>query len=185
MKKKAIATVIAVAVSLTVSATSIASADDRRGEDKISSILSGLVGNGTITQSQADAIVKAARDAGELAKSAMKENRAKLDSIITSTLGISLDTLKTRLKAGESLATIAGDKKDALITALIAELNKQIDAALSAGKITQAQATSLKGKTTERVNRMVNDVKEFGKKGYGHSKGAKPNKASATSFKAA
>ncbi len=60
--------------------------------------------------------------------------------------GISLDTLTTRLKAGESLATIAGDKKDALIAAMIAEINKQIDAALAAGKITTTQASAQKAK---------------------------------------
>ena len=108
MKKRLLATVTAVAIGLTVSATSIASADDRKGMEKFSSILSSLVSNGTITQSQADAITKAAQAAAEVAKGAMKENRAKLDSIITSTLGISLESLKTRLKAGESLAAIAG-----------------------------------------------------------------------------
>ena len=49
------------------------------------------------------------------------------DSVITSTLGISLDTVVSRLKAGETLSTIAGDKKSALITALAAEINKQIE----------------------------------------------------------
>ena len=185
MKKRLLATVTAVAIGLTVSATSVASADDRNGMEKISSILSSLVSNGTITQSQADAITKAAQAAAEVTKGAMKENRAKLDSIITSTLGISLESLKTRLKAGESLAAIAGDKKDALIAALIAELNKQIEAALSAGKITSNQATSLKAKTAERVTKMVNNVKGFDKKGYGHSKGQKLDRSSLTSSKIA
>ena len=180
MNKKALAAVAALVIGLSVSATSMASADQRRGKEPISSFLSGLVSNGTITQSQADAITKAAQDAAAAAKTVMKEKHAAFDAVITSTLGISLDTLTSRLKAGESLATIAGDKKDALISAMIAEINKQIDAALAAGKITTTQASAQKAKTPERVTNMVNKVKEFGKKGHG--KGAK---ASTISFKAA
>ena len=97
----------------------------------------------------------------------MKEaNRASLDAVVTSTLGISLDTVKSRMKAGESLAQIAGAKKDALIAALTTEVNKQIDAAVAAGKVTAAQATAQKAKTTERVTKMVNNVKYKGYKGF-------------------
>ena len=180
MKKKLVATVTALVVGLTVSATGAASADHRGGKEQISSFLSGLVSNGTITQSQADAITKAAENAAAAAKTVMKEKHAAFDAVITSTLGISLDTLTTRLKAGESLATIAGDKKDALIAALITEINKQIDAALAAGKINTTQASAQKAKTTERVTNMVNKVKEIGKKGHG-----KGQRASTISFKAA
>jgi len=180
MKKKLVATVTALVVGLTVSATGAASADHRGGKEQISSFLSGLVSNGTITQSQADAITKAAENAAAAAKTAMKEKHAAFDAVITSTLGISLDTLTTRLRAGESLATIAGDKKDALIAALITEINKQIDAALAAGKITTTQASAQKAKTSERVTNMVNKVKEIGKKGHG-----KGQRASTISFKAA
>ncbi|MSW58891.1 MAG: hypothetical protein F2824_04165, partial [Actinobacteria bacterium] len=91
----------------------------------------------------------------------------------------------TRLKAGESLSAIAGDKKDALIAALVAEFNKQIDAALAAGKITSAQATAQKAKSADRVANMVNNVKGFGKMGNREGAFGKPNKASTTSFKVA
>jgi len=182
VKKKMLAMVTVLAVGLTVSASSAASADHgkTKAKEQLSSFLSGLVSNGTINQSQADAIIKAAESAAEAAKSVMKEKHDAFDAVITSTLGISLDTLKSRLKAGESLATIAGDKKDVLISALIAEINKQIDAALAAGKITTTQATAQKAKTTERVTTMVNNVKNFAKKGHG-----KGPKGSTISFKAA
>lgn len=180
MKKKVLAAVTTLIVGVCITSTGVASADHGRGKERISSLLSGLVSNGTITQSQADAIVKAAETAAAGAKDVIKEKHDALDALITSTLGISEDTLKSRLKAGESLATIAGNKKDALITALAAEINKQIDGALAAGKITATQAGDQKAKTTERVTNMVNNVKEFGKKAHG--KGAK---ASTTSFKAA
>ena len=164
MNKKLVAAIAATAIVLNVSATAVASADNGKGRAAISSLLSGLVSNGTITQSQADAITKAAQDARAATKGVMDKNREAINTVITSTLGISLDTVKSRLKAGESLATIAGDKKAALITAISAEINKQIDAAVTAGKLTAAQATAQKGKTTERVTNMVERIKSKGEK---------------------
>ena len=164
MNKKLVAAIAATAIVLNVSATAVASADNGKGRAAISSLLSGLVSNGTITQSQADAITKAAQDARAATKGVMDKNREAINTVITSTLGISLDSLKSRLKAGESLATIAGDKKAALITAISAEINKQIDAAVTAGKLTAAQATAQKMKTTERVTNMVERIKSKGEK---------------------
>ena len=164
MNKKLVAAIAATAIVLNVSATAVASADNGKGRAAISSLLSGLVSNGTITQSQADAITKAAQDARAAAKGVMDKNREAINTVITSTLGISLDSLKSRLKAGESLATIAGDKKAALITAISAEINKQIDAAVTAGKLTAEQATAQKVKTTERVTNMVERIKFKGEK---------------------
>ena len=164
MNKKLVAAIAATAIVLNVSATAVASADNGKGRAAISSLLSGLVSNGTITQSQADAITKAAQDARAATKGVMDKNREAINTVITSTLGISLDTVKSRLKAGESLATIAGDKKAALITAISAEINKQIDAAVTAGKLTAAQATAQKMKTTERVTNMVERIKSKGEK---------------------
>ena len=164
MNKKLVAAIAATAIVLNVSATAVASADNGKGRAGISSLLSGLVSNGTITQSQADAITKAAQDARAATKGVMDKNREAINTVITSTLGISLDTVKSRLKAGESLATIAGDKKAALITAISAEINKQIDAAVTAGKLTAAQATAQKMKTTERVTNMVERIKSKGEK---------------------
>jgi hypothetical protein len=109
--------------------------------------------------------VQAAKDARAAGKVKMDKDRAAIDAVVTSTLGISLETVKSRLKAGETLAAIAGDKKAALITAISAEINKQLDAALTAGKLTAAQVTAEKAKTTERVTNMVERVKGFGHKG--------------------
>jgi polyhydroxyalkanoate synthesis regulator phasin len=160
MKKKVVAAIATMAVALSVSGGAIASADDRKGGEKITSLLSTLVSKGTITQSQADAIVQAAKDARAAGKVKMDKDRAAIDAIVTSTLGISIDTIKSRLKAGETLATIAGDNK-----AISSEINKQIDAAVTAGKLTAAQAITEKAKTTERVTNMVERVKGFGHKG--------------------
>lgn len=159
MNKKLIATIATAAVVLTVSSSAIALADNGKGKDRLGSLLSGLVAKGTITQSQADAIVKAQTDAMAAGKAAMEKNRAAEIAIVTSTLGITEDALKTRIKAGESLATIAGAKKDALIAALVTFKNKEITDAQTAGKITADQATKMKANITARVTQMVNNLR--------------------------
>jgi hypothetical protein len=108
----------------------------------------------------------------------MQANRTAEIAVITSTLGITEATLTSRMKAGESLATIAGAKKDALITALVAFENNAIDARLAAGKLTAAQATQMKANTTAHVTEEVNEVRGFGKKGLSHGgKGPKSGHA--------
>lgn len=140
-------------------------------------ILSGLVTKGTITQVQADAIKAAVLAAAETAKAnrpakAGGPDRAAMDALISSTLGIDSATIKSRLKAGETLAAIAGSKKVALIAALVAEHSKRIDAKVTEGKITAAQATTLKANLLSHVTEDVNEVKGKGKRGHGGPMGA-------------
>ena len=42
-------------------------------------------------------------------------DRAAMEALVSTTIGVDSATVKSRLKAGESLAQIAGAKKDALI----------------------------------------------------------------------
>jgi polyhydroxyalkanoate synthesis regulator phasin len=139
-----------------------------RGEE-LASILSGLVAKGTITQAQADAIV-AAHTAADASRDALRPAKGdgirgplgdKL-TIVSSTLGIDSTTVINRLKAGETLATIAGAKKDALIAALVADETKRIDAAVTAGKLTAAQATTLKSNLVAHVTDEVNATAPVG-----------------------
>ncbi len=185
MRKKLIAVVTASAVALSIGAASVASAHGGMGGKGgkgagLTTLLSDLVAKGTITQSQADAIIKAQTDARALAEAnrptaaEMQAHRTAEIAVITSTLGITEATLKSRMQAGESLATIAGTKKDALITALVAFETREIDARVTAGKLTAAQATAIKANLTAMVTEKVNNVKGFGKKGHGkgHRDGA-------------
>ena len=187
MKKKVIAGVAAAAVALSVAVTGVASADTNSTKtglkDKLSSLLSGLVSKGTINQSQADAITKAIEDA-RAAEEASRPTKAQMDAhrtaeiaVITSTLGITEDALKTRLQAGDSLATIAGTKKDALIAALVAFENKEIDARVTAGTLTAAQAVTEKAEVTARVTDQVNNTRPMGMGGRGgHGRGGHDGK---------
>lgn len=157
-----------------------------RGEE-VAAILSGLVTKGTITQAQADAIM-AAHTAADAARDALrppkgpKDGKGGLDAklaVVASTLGIDSATVMTRIKAGETLAAIAGAKTPALIAALVADETKRIDAAVTAGKLTAAQATTLKAGLVAHVTEEVNSPAPLrgpkGGKGDDHGKGGRGN----------
>ena len=136
--------------------------------EELSALLSALVTKGTITQAQADAII-AAHAAAEAARPPMgpKGDKASMDArlkVIATTLGIDTTTVLTRLQAGETLATIAGAKKDALIAALVADETKRIDAAVTAGTLTATQATALKANLVAHVTEEVNSTRPIGPK---------------------
>lgn len=154
-------------------------------EAALKGILAGLVTKGTITQAQSDAITAAVtaarvahdadRDANASANSA---RRTAHEALIASTIGIDAATIKTRLAAGETLGAIVGAKKSALITALVAQATKDIDAAVTAGKMTAAQATTLKAGLTARVTAQVDSVRGemgpgMGGRGHGNMDGGR------------
>ena len=197
--KKKIAAIVITTVALTASTVGIASASSKSSSTRVSISNSGALGNkgprgldltatlaalvakGTITQSQADAIVaaaNAARAAAEAVRPAkpMKVNHDAHLALISTTLGIDSATVKSRLAAGESLAVIAGAKKDALIAALVADETTRIDAAVTAGKLTAAQATTLKAGLVAHVTDEVNAVRPQGPKGPMGDKGKKDDK---------
>jgi hypothetical protein len=150
--------------SMRTIATSV-DANKPGGAEKLAALLSTLVAKGTITQAQADAIiaaqaaVKAAHEANkgarEAGKSIVKRDKGELLTLISTTVGLDTTTVVTRIKAGESLAAIAGAKKDALVAALVANQNARIDAAVTAGTVTAAQATILKSNVPAHVAKMV------------------------------
>ena len=145
-------------------------ANVNRPEDAIASVLAALVTKGTITQAQADA-VKAAFAAAAPVRGGdgpgkgmgpMNADRAALEALIAKTIGIDSAALQTRLAAGESLGAIAGAKKADLIAVLVADETKRIDAAVTAGKLTAAQATTLKAGLTAHVTAEVEEVRGMG-----------------------
>jgi len=140
-------------VALILGGAGIASADttNSKGSNPFSRALSSLVGKGTITQNQADEITKALdadRTAQNTARSAAQTAR---ESLVASTLGIDAATIKTRMAAGETLATIAGTKTDVLIAALVKFESTEIDARVTAGNLTAAQATTEKAALQTRI----------------------------------
>ncbi len=181
--KKRIAAVAITIAALTGGSVAVASAHDGAGKGLAKgTALAELVKAGTITQAQADAIskkfddFKATMDANKAAHKAEHDARhAAREALVVSTLGIDAATIKSRLAAGESLATIAGAKKDALIAALVGLETKEIDARVTAGTLTAAQATTLKANLTAHITAEVERVKgpkgDKGPKGMGHKDG--------------
>jgi hypothetical protein len=163
-------------------------------EADFKTVLTSLVGKNGFTQAKADAVLAAfvaAKPAGlengmgpkgnPADQAAHDADRVAEEALVASTIGVDAATIKTRLAAGESLATIAGAKKDALIAALVAFETKEIDARVTAGTLTAAQATTLKANLTAHVTDAVNKVRgpgmgpkgDAGKGGKGH-KGPRP-----------
>lgn len=151
--------------------------------DPDAAVLAKLVTAGTITQAQSTAIL-AALQAAHPARPAIGGgegggpngggkggpggfNLQEDITVVTSTLGITADQLKTDLAAGKSLATIAGAKTSALITALVAAETTEINARVTSGQITQAQATTLIAGLTTAVTTIVNSTPPVGGPGHG------------------
>ena len=139
-----------------------------RGANPLKGILDGLVTKATITQAQEDAIIAAFTAAQPLAGTRgpgmggmggmgaeTAAQQAAEQATVLSVLGIDAATLQAAKTAGKSLATIAGTKTQALIDALVALENKEIDAAVTAGKLSAAQATTQKANTVTRVTAHV------------------------------
>ena len=186
--KKKVAAIVLTTVALTASTVGVSSAASKSNSTRVSvshssstavkgprgidlaATLAALVAKGTITQSQSDAILAAA-NAAKVAADALKPLKpikadpAAMLTLISTTIGIDTATIQKRLAAGETLAAIAGAKKDALIAALVADETKRIDAAVTAGKLTAAQATTLKSTLTAHVTAEVNSTRPMGPKG--------------------
>ncbi|MBM3656447.1 MAG: hypothetical protein FJW91_05810 [Actinobacteria bacterium] len=171
MKKRLIAGSAIAALTLSLVGAAGAAADDKFREGKgISSILSGLVSKGTLTQAQVDAIIKAMQDGRDAAKAAYDAAKAERIKVVTDALGIDAATLEAKRKAGETLSTIAGEKKDSLIAALVAFETKRIDAAVASGKLTSERANALKSKLIGGITALVNNEAKMGKALRGFAK---------------
>jgi len=81
------------------------------------------------------------------------------DSAVASYLGLTEAQLRSELEAGKTLAQVAqahGKSVGGLIDALVADVKQHLDAAVAAGRLTQAQAnetlSGLRDRITNRVN---------------------------------
>lgn len=169
MKKKLVAIALAVGLALTAGSAIAASAHGGRGPGgNLDGVLTGLKDKGTLTQSQIDAIKKALEEQRTSEQSARVAEATEFQKLITTTIGLDSATITTRLKAGESLGAIAGAKRQALIDALIAFHTKKIDQGVTDGKLTAAQATTLKAGLSASVTFFVDRVPgSLGGRGHG------------------
>lgn len=115
------------------------------------------VQQGTLTQAQADAL-KARIQAGDIGalfgghgrgpggpggRQALAGVQQAMVDAAASTLGITADELKTQLRSGQTLAQLAqanATTEQAVVNAALAAAKTRLDAAVTAGTLTQAQA---------------------------------------------
>lgn len=119
------------------------------------SVLSGLVEDGTLTQEQADKVGAAFEEHREQMREQMEKRHEEVQQIITSTLGISETELREARENGTTLDELAGDKADQLKAALVAHMKQGADQAVADGKITQEQADKMKENADEFVSKMM------------------------------
>jgi polyhydroxyalkanoate synthesis regulator phasin len=71
-------------------------------------------------------------------------------------LGTTTSDLVTQLQGGETLAQIAGSKTSGLVAALVAHEKTEVAAAVTAGRLTQAQADQIVPTLTQHFTDLVN-----------------------------
>ena len=154
---------------------------------------------GTITKAQGDAL-KARVEAGDLPLFAGPHRgfdgphgfggpggphggpfHRGLDAAATY-LGLTEDQLHQQLESGKTLAQVAKDQGktvDGLVTALTKDAQQKADAAVKAGRLTQAQADQmlkdLQSRVTDLVNGRFPDPGHFEHRGFFRGGGAMPH----------
>lgn len=108
----------------------------------------------------------------------MGEVRFGADLNVAATyLGVTEADLRTKLRAGQTLAAIAnetaGKNRDGLVSALVADATAKLDAAQTAGRITAEQATAAKASLAAKIGAMVDSTRPVGP-GFGPGHRGRP-----------
>jgi hypothetical protein len=125
----------------------------------ITDALAGLVGDGTLTQAQADEVATTLAESDALRGGGHGGGRGIDLGAAAEALGLTTDELRTALAAdGATLASVAeaqGVELSVLTDALVAAGTERVQASLADGRITQEEAdaaiAALPGKVAERV----------------------------------
>jgi hypothetical protein len=95
-------------------------------------------------------------------------------SAAASYLGLSQSDLLSQLRAGKTLAQIAGATSgksvDGLVDALVAAAKTKLDAAVKAGKLTDAQEQTMLTDARSRITELVNGNRPLGPGGVRHGR---------------
>jgi ribosomal protein L10 len=101
-------------------------------------------------------------------------------------LGITTAQLLSDLQSGQTLAQVAsatsGKSADGLIAALVSSETQELDAAVTAGKLTQAQEQEMLANLQQRVTDLVNGTRPPGGPGFGRGHGPGDDLAAAASY---
>jgi hypothetical protein len=154
----------------------------------IKTALSGLVGDGTLTQAQADKVASTldtklpkgpkgskgdhegfggpGGPGGHFGRMGM----GRTEDAAAKALGLTTAKLHTALEGGKSLADVAKAQKvsvTSLVKAMVTATEGELTAAVKDGTMTQAQADKMKSGLTERITERVNNVRPDRGPGHG------------------
>jgi hypothetical protein len=126
----------------------------------LASILpNGVAGAQTPTSTPASPTTTApGTGAGTSAHPALRKLRQHELGVAASTIGVSPSELRTDVKNGQSISDVAtakGVPVDDVVNAIVKDVDARIDKAVTNGKLTQAQATTIEGKLPARVTKIV------------------------------
>jgi hypothetical protein len=149
------------------STTTAPSTSAKPADGWIRDALKPLLDNNTLSQEQIDAVVKALEDGRPAGKGGPGGRHggpkgirggANLSSAATA-IGVTEDEVRAALRAGQSLADLAKSKNvdpQKVIDALMAPVIERANAAVAAGKLTQAQADEHLAEAKTRLTDFVN-----------------------------
>src|SRR5665647_666337 len=131
----------------------------------IKSALSGLVSDGTLTQSQADKVagtldskLPKRGERGERGPGGRFGGMGKIQrEAAAKALGLTPDKLQTALKGGKSLADVAKSQKvsvDFLVKAMFTAVEGELATAVKDGTLTQAKADKMKSSLPQRITNL-------------------------------
>jgi hypothetical protein len=137
----------------------------------IQDALAPLVTAGTLTQAQADAVAQALQNAKPAVgpghdggpKGFGRGLAGGLDAAAKA-IGVTTDELRQAVAGGQSIAAYAKSKNvepQTVIDALVAEATARLAEAVTAGKLTQAQADTRLTDETTRITNLVNGTFTF------------------------
>jgi hypothetical protein len=148
------------------SAAATGSATKAKPGQWMADALEQLVTAGTLTQAQADAVttaLEAARPEGGPGGGGPGRGRGGPGlTVAAKALGVSAADLRTALQSGKTIADVASTRNvdlQTVIDAIVASEKEHLAQAVTAGKLTQAEADERAANASERATNMVNGVR--------------------------
>jgi hypothetical protein len=125
--------------------------------------LAPLVEDGTITQAQADAVIKAIEDARpEGGGRHFFMGRGPFGDVFSAAaeaIGVDVDDLRSALRDGQTIAEIAAEhdvEVGTVVDAMVAAMKADLDEAVANERLTQEQADGILADAEERLTALVN-----------------------------
>ncbi|MFZ5872310.1 MAG: hypothetical protein ACOYXW_17510 [Actinomycetota bacterium] len=139
--------------------------------ERIKDALAGLVGDGTISQEQADAVAATLAEEAPVGMQGPGHHGQMLAlDAAADALGMTADELRGALRDGQTLAEVAearGVEVQTLVDALVAEATDRLEAAVADGRISQERADEILADLPDRIAERVQQGMPMGGDGFG------------------